>query len=119
MPYISIDKSKNRYFWIAGTQAPTQPPQYSGYTTSKEEAVQAATAALGPEYSRVTQLASLEASRWRGILQCKWCGSQNLAVIAGKGKLKAGLKCNDCDRLSKWLNEPQLTLFQELRQTAS
>lgn len=116
--YISIHKSKTRYFWVAWKENPAQQPDYSGYATSKDEAIASACAAIGVELAQVHQLKSREASRWRGILKCKRCGSTNLEVIAGKGKLKAGLKCSDCDRLSKWLNEPQLILFQELRRNA-
>lgn len=112
-PYFSVDKSGTRYFWAAWLKDPSEPPDFSGYTRAKESAVRAAVDAL--RVMQAQQLKGEAASRWRGILQCKYCQSKDLHAELKETRPHPELSCKSCGRFNKWLSHEQLLLFQQLQ----
>lgn len=112
-PCFSIDQSGTRYFWAAWRGDPGEPPNFSGYTRSRDAALQAALEAL--EIEAAQPLKAAAASRWRGILQCKYCQSQELKAEVKDNRPHPALSCKSCGRFNKWLSQEQLLLFQQLR----
>ncbi|MBD2154527.1 hypothetical protein [Leptolyngbya sp. FACHB-16] len=112
-PCFSIDKSGSRFFWAAWLSNPDLPPNFSGYTRSKEAAIQAVADALNS--NQAIQLKAEAASQWRGILHCKYCGSKNLKAEQKSDLPHPRLCCSNCNRFNKWLNQNQLHLFHKLQ----
>lgn len=112
--WFAIDKSNARYFWVIWHQDPEKRPDFSGYTRSKESAVEAVQAVLNDDFASAQQLKAGAASRWRGILDCKYCQSSNLKVIRND-RPHPGLYCEDCTRHNKWLSAEQVELFEQLQ----